>query len=42
MRDTGTPNASIPLGPEVGVKGLYLDGSLQLSTSYFYQDFDAH
>ena len=27
---------------EVGVKGIYLDGSLQLSTSYFYQDFDAH
>ena len=27
---------------EVGIKGLYFDNALQLSTSYFYQDFDAH
>ena len=27
---------------EVGVKGLYLDGTMQLAATYFYQDFDKY
>ncbi len=27
---------------EVGVKGLYLDGALQFSATYFFQDFNKH